>query len=43
MYLGVCCVLLHELSLVVESRAYSLAAVHRLLIGVASLIGEHSL
>ena len=35
--------LLHELYLVVESRAYSPVAVHRLLIAVASLFAEHRL
>ena len=40
---ALCCVLLRELSLAVESRGHSLAVVHRLLIAVASLFAEHRL
>ena len=36
-----CCV--RAFSLVAESRGYSLAAVHGLLIAVASLVAEHRL
>jgi len=39
--LGLCCCT--GLSLVATSRGYSLVAVRRLLIAVASLVGEHQL
>ena len=34
---------MHRLSLVAASRGYSLVAVHRILIAVASLVVEHRL
>ena len=37
------CVAICELSLVVASRSYSLVAVYRLLVEVASLVVEHGL
>ena len=39
--LGLCCCT--GLSLVATSRGYSLVAVHKLLVAVASLVGEHQL
>ena len=39
--LSLCCYL--DFFLVVASRGYSLVAVHRLLIAVASLVAEHRL